>query len=211
MHSSNPFCTRFFRPGALPYWDTPQCDVDGLMEQLATYRCWGQIVGDHGSGKSTLVCDIQRHLRTRGYDVLDFVYTADRKPKHVARELVSRIQESSAGHNRIQVTLDGFEQLSWYQRRQARSVGRRHGVGLLVTAHRALYGFPVLAQLKLTAELAQRIVHHLVGESAAQFLGQLDFAELCSCHKNNMRDILFDLYDRYSRSATPGPVPPYLR
>ena len=72
---SNPFCTRFVRPGAIPYrFDTQDGESDcgeaaeKLLEQLASRR-FGLIVGEHGSGKSTLLQTLIPKLDDRFVEV----------------------------------------------------------------------------------------------------------------------------------------------
>ncbi len=59
---SNPFSTRFVRPGALAYRFPPGESAATLVERLAASGWRGQIVGPHGSGKSTLVAALGETL-----------------------------------------------------------------------------------------------------------------------------------------------------
>ena len=51
---SNPFSTRFIRPGAIEYLFAPGQTADSLIDRLRHNQWRGQIIGPHGSGKSTL-------------------------------------------------------------------------------------------------------------------------------------------------------------
>ena len=68
----NPFATRFVRPGAIPYRF-----ANGLVGRdrasLRQHDWRGEIVGPHGSGKSTLVQTLIPPLKEAGRDVRLFV------------------------------------------------------------------------------------------------------------------------------------------
>ena len=67
---SNPFSTRFVRPGAIPFC-FPQGEGAGtLVTRLERQGWWGQIVGPHGSGKSTLLAQLRPHLEAAGCEVV---------------------------------------------------------------------------------------------------------------------------------------------
>ena len=63
---SNPFSTRFVRPGAVPYLFAPGQSADGLVRRLAGFGWRGQIIGPHGSGKSTLLAALAEPLARAG-------------------------------------------------------------------------------------------------------------------------------------------------
>ena len=51
----NPFSTCRVRPGSLEFQFPHELPPQQLVERLASQRWWGQIVGAHGVGKSTLL------------------------------------------------------------------------------------------------------------------------------------------------------------
>lgn len=50
----NPFSTTFIRPGAIPFLFPNDQTIQDVVRQLAATDWWGQIIGPHGTGKSTL-------------------------------------------------------------------------------------------------------------------------------------------------------------
>jgi polynucleotide 5'-kinase involved in rRNA processing len=63
---SNPFATRWTRPGAVPFDFDRRGAVDELVERLAESDWRGAIVGPHGSGKSTLVAALLPAIEAAG-------------------------------------------------------------------------------------------------------------------------------------------------
>ena len=94
--------------------------------------------------------------------------------------------------------VDGYEQLGWLQRTWLKWQCRRHGAGLLVTAHDDL-GLPPLWQTETNAELTQRVVARLLGEREAGWLSADQVERLFATHRGNLREVLFALYDLYEQ------------
>ncbi len=55
---SNPFATRWVKPGAVRYCFPADVNTQTLIEKLKDRHWRGAIVGPHGSGKSTLLCEL---------------------------------------------------------------------------------------------------------------------------------------------------------
>jgi hypothetical protein len=93
--------------------------------------------------------------------------------------------------------VDGFDQLSrswqWLIRMQA----TRRGCGLVVTSHATLR-LPVLAATSTSPELALQIASRLAGSGFAK-THEADIRSSFARHNGNLREVLFDLYDRYER------------
>ena len=62
----NPFSSERIRPGALTYLTGEGESVDDLIDRLEGTGFRGQIVGPHGTGKSTLLADLAAELARRG-------------------------------------------------------------------------------------------------------------------------------------------------
>lgn len=188
--AGNPFATRHVRPGALPFLFPAGASLAGLLDRLRQQGWWGQIVGPHGSGKSTLTAALVAALPGHGLRPVATDLHTDRRrlPPDLWDDL------AAAGPDAVLV-IDGFEQLGFWARRAVRAACRRAGAGLLVTAHRPV-GLPDLRHTHVTPELAGRVVSALLAGRDWWPAGT-DLAALLSARGGNLRDVLFDLYDRF--------------
>jgi hypothetical protein len=188
---SNPFATRFTRPGAIPYWFEAEESVARLIARLRENNGWGQIVGPHGSGKSTLLATLGPVLRAAGQDVVTFVCAEGQRRlpdlRQVARDWTARTL----------VIVDGYEQLSHWSRWRLKRTCRVRGAGLLVTSHQPV-GFPPLVATAADRETTRRLVDHLIRNSGFT-IGPEQIDRLFQQHRGNVREILFGLYDLVER------------
>lgn len=184
---SNPFSSRYIRPGAVGYVFAPGESAAGLVRRLAASAWRGQIVGPHGAGKSTLLAALDAPLRRAGRRVWSVALRngARRMPLRWHREA------RSAGANLIVV--DGYEQLGLAGRIALSARCRRRGWGLLVTAHRHV-GLPTLLTIAPSVATTQAVVHRLVGHDSARVSPELVAACFADCG-GNVRETLFALYD----------------
>ena len=186
---SNPFSTRFIRPGAIPFLFGTGEYATGLIERLRAADWWGQIIGSHGSGKSTLLAAILPALEAAGRQVLSVTL---RQGEH----RLPRLDPPALSAN-TQLIIDGYEQLSWWSRRRIKSLCRRHGTGLLVTAHTDV-GLPLVYQTKSSQELATAVVRQLIGENGASITAD-DVRSAYAAAGGDIRETLFKLYDVYQQ------------
>lgn len=209
---SNPFATCWTRPGALPFHFTEGQSARQMIAQLDASRWFGQIIGPHGSGKSSLLAALVPEivaagrqairLSARAGNVFAAAPPATGSASHFDRPMsASPIQSPSqafpAMSGLILVVIDGFEQLGWWRQRQWKATCRRRRAGLLVTSHNSC-GLPTLVRL----EPDRRLVERLVGDLCTQVstgVTEADVAASFSRHGANVREILFDLYDRHER------------
>lgn len=183
----NPFAARFVRPGAVEYLSSPEDDPASLATRLEGQGWCGEIVGPHGAGKSALLTALLAELRARGRDVLHIeLHEGDRRlPAHAFGPPLP--------HWRL-IAVDGAEQLSRWAWFRLRLFVWRRAWGLVVTSHRPL-GLPPLAAVKPDAALAWRIVQHL--QSDDPLITEAETMDAFSAHRGNLREMLFDFYDRY--------------
>jgi hypothetical protein len=189
---SNPFSTRFIRPGAIPFVFPDGQSAAQLVERLREQSWWGQIIGPHGSGKSTFLAALKPVLESTGQSVISVsLHQGDRRLPPLDRENLSA---SSL------LIIDGYEQLSWWSRRRIKSICRRHGAGLLVTAHTNV-GLPTIFFTQPTEELAHAVVArlHSAGETSVT---REDVSAAFAATDGNLRETLFRLYDVYQRRIT---------
>jgi len=203
--NGNPFATCRVRPGAVPFFFRDGASAGGLVERLRAAGWWGQIVGPHGTGKSTLLAALLPHLRAAGCEVLPVVqHQGERAVPERVWEFLRR--RGNAGHRRL-LAIDGYEQLSWWAAWRIRRLCRAGRHGLLVTSH-ADAGLPELYRTSVSRESARRVVAHLTA-GAAPTVTEDEVTARLAARGGNLREALFDLYDLHEqRLATAGlPAP----
>lgn len=186
----NPFSTRHTRPGMI----TPrtvegeEIDLQAMIVRLLAE--WGMtIVGPHGSGKTNLLaaiadaieCEGRRvtSIRARGIaDALDTLRTIALLPKESV------------------VCIDGWESLGWAVRLLATVFARWRRSRLVVTGH-VEGGLPVLTRCATSPELLAAIVDALPDHGGR--IDGTDIDEAFRNHEGNLREALYDLYDRFER------------
>jgi len=187
----NPFCTRRIRPGALPYLFAPGQNAKLLVGHLQENHWWGEIIGPHGSGKSSLLSAIIPAIEQTGKTTL-LIELHDGQ-----RQLPLDLANDCRLVPPVVVIVDGYEQLSRWNRGRLKRCCRSRGLGLLVTAHRSV-GLPQIFQTMPSVNLAEQIVEQLLGNRESP----IDTDSIRQCyarHSGNLREMLFDLYDLYQQ------------
>ena len=187
----NPFSTRHVRPGAIPYRFPPGRSAAALIERLEENGWRGQIIGPHGSGKSALVATLIESLEQSGRRTVSIVLHDGQ------RRLPAGLLRRAGLAGGALWFVDGYEQLALVSRFLLRRFCRRHGLGLVVTAHRSV-GFPDLCRTTTSLLLARQIVQQLLGESRS-LLGREEIHDRFARQRGNLREVLFDLYDLYEQ------------
>jgi hypothetical protein len=185
--SENPFCTRHIRPGAIPFLFAAGHDAETLIERLRQNGWWGEIVGPHGSGKSALLATLIPLIElAERHAVLVELHDGQRRvPLNLDRECRTCVSTV--------VIVDGYEQLSRWNRWLLKRLCRRRGWGLLVTSHVSV-GLPCLYQTATSTELAEKIVTKLLAGQIAPWPSS-ELAECLLRYDGNLRETLFHLYD----------------
>lgn len=187
----------------MPFFLPAHVSIASLWHQLRKTGVWGQIVGPHGSGKSTLVQELRGHWENEGIATMALVARAGQWclpkkswPPQVGALLETACRRSPPTSPPLIVVVDGYEQLAFWWRWRVRSACRRFRWGLLVTCHRDL-GLPTLYRTAPTEELALQIAHYLMRHESRPLLSAEDVANAWKRHRADLRSLLFDLYDRY--------------
>ena len=183
---SNPFSTKFTRPGTITYQCVPGENISRYADCFLSNGRRGQVVGPHGTGKSTFVISLQKELIRRGLDVV--IITLHSSNKSELKRL------GSLRRNSILI-LDGFEQLSFWRRWRIVKSTLWRGIGLLTTSH-VSFGLPTLLETRADLETARILVENLTGSAPPDNL-----EELLTKHNGNLREVFFDLYDDYEGIA----------
>jgi|LSQX01.2.fsa_nt_gb hypothetical protein len=185
----NPFSTRRVRPGTIAYAYAAPAGWRAALARFEAAGRRGQIVGPHGAGKSALLADLIRHWKRAGERVL-LCELHDGQ-----RRLPRRFGPDARRARPTLVAVDGYEQLGFAARRGLRRFCRRGGVGLVVTAHKSI-GLPDLARCAPSLETVERLARGLLGGDARWATREL-LAACFARHGGNVREVLFELYDRY--------------
>ena len=190
---SNPFSTRFTRPGCIgPLDGSGQCvDIDRLLERLQDLGGTAAIVGPHGSGKSTLLVHLAEAIERRGGQ-------SPRIRLHSWRDATAAwtaIRQSAAGGT---VCIDSWECIGVATRSLLRVAARLSGCGLLVTSHRDA-GMPELIRCGTSASLLSAIVRSLPDRACWHgiLICEADIEAAFTNHSGNLRESLYELYDRF--------------
>ncbi len=184
---SNPFSTRFIRPGAIDYLFPPGISAETLATALQQQNWRGSIIGPHGSGKSSLLVALVSVLESRGRRVIQ------QQLQGGQRKLDWSVLKPREWNRETQLIIDGYEQLSRWQRTWLHWRCWHRGAGLLVTAHEPVR-LPLLFTTKPSLEIALGIVQRLLPESD-DHITPADVAEAYAKHQGNLREMLLSLYD----------------
>ena len=187
----NPFASCWTQPKNQAYQFHTGESVDLLISRLENQGWWGQVFGPHGIGKSTLLTTLVDELSCRGYRIQLHPLRSAQCPRWL------ELPASPTANRRTIVIVDGYEQLrpwsAWWLRTQC----RRRSAGLLVTTHRPC-SLPVLACLAPNLEVVQRLVAKLSQHTPTSVTPSVVKASY-TAHRGNVREILFDLYDRHEQ------------
>ena len=212
--SSNPFSAAAVSGGRLPYLFAEPTAEMKLLRTLDRHHWIGQVVGPHGSGKTTLTHHLWTHAKAR---------------------FPSMVQVTIRGRGKVQrrvtgegspclFVVDGIERLSRVDRwlflggfcfpgdRHRRRAGQRDG--LLVTGHRPLPWLPKVFETTFDEVALNRLVSELLSprirtdfpdDDGDVFLGPQwkDFSSaLLQRHGSNGREILMEMYDLYEANLS---------
>jgi hypothetical protein len=186
---TNPFATRFTRPGRLEIRDRDGTPLDPgpLVDVLDRLGGSAAIEGPHGSGKTTLLLAIADLLETR-QRLARLVRLRSRRD---ARQALAVLRAAVPGSV---LCIDSWEQAGLWTAAAIRRAGRRRAVGLLVTSHRAT-GLPVLHRGATSPTLLARLVADLPSHGGV--ITSADVAAAHVRHAGDLRAALFELYDRF--------------
>lgn len=193
----NPFATRYTRPGAIPPLDGRgrPLDVAALAATLVRLRA-AALQGPHGHGKSTLLAAIATVLRRSGMPVSVVRIRGWPDVVAVAGTLATTPRQTA-------VFVDGWERLGPLRCPLQLLARLRRGT-LLVTTH-APCGLPVLRRCETSPDLLRAIVARLPDHRGLVDDG--DVADAFHAHGGDVREALYDLYDRIECRWRAGAAP----
>ena len=189
----NPFSVSRVRPGAIPFIGLSKNARRQLLTDITTTENVVQIVGPHGSGKSTLVHSLLPEL-SAAFANIRVVTIRAATPRSVAAS-----QNLPIGHriDRSLLIVDGVERLPWWHRQSLLRWTRRHTTRVLLTTHVPLAGVQTIYQTETTLSTLTRIVDQLThGQPIAFGITKTDIHETWKKSGGNIREIMMSLYDR---------------
>jgi hypothetical protein len=166
-------------------YELSEGDAGTLLARLERLRYRGAIVGPHGTGKTTLLEDLEKPLAGLGFRVTHL--RLDSETRRLSRRCLSQLAATLGARDFI--CLDGAEQLGRVRWLMFRWRTRRAG-GVLITSHRPGL-LPTLIECTTSPALLDRIVTRL----APPMGGGRTAQDLFARHHGNLRDALRELYD----------------
>lgn len=223
---SNPFATRFVRPGCLEWISASHTSVENLVAKFKTeHGCQAAIVGPHGSGKSTLLSHLVPLFGTVAWqqppDSQDGVFNpagdiAWLGLRRASQRPLPQIMASRKywGHGGLLV-LDGLEQLRPWELLCVRVAQRAAGMGLLATCHRRLrtpgLSLATLVNTTADAEVVQRLItkrlesYSGLSPALKDELTQIQLIErLLGEEQGSVREVFMRLYDMLENRRVQG-------
>lgn len=160
---------------------------DDVLARLAALRYRAAIVGPQGTGKTTLLEDLQSALESQGRRTR-MVFVNDTAPldHRTRRRLMSQL-----GRDEI-VLLDGADAVGYIRWLPLKRHILRHAAGLVITTHRP-GRLPTLIDCATTPQLLGDIVARLLPEKHDIDTALLE--RLYHHYQGNIRHCLRELYD----------------
>lgn len=188
----NPFATRHVRPGRLVPCDEngAPLDLDALVARAGAPRV-ATIEGPHGSGKTTLLVALANRLAAAG----QLAGTIRTESRSAGAAVLAALLRAAPGTT---LCVDGWETLGGAAAAVARWVARRRGVGLIATSHGPVR-MPTLVRCGTTPALLARLVADLPDHGG--LIGADDVTAAFMAHGGDIREALYDLYDRFERRS----------
>ena len=182
----NPFASH--RIEALAYRFPADEDWEKLLARLQAVNWRGAIIGAHGSGKTTVLTQLEPLLITRGFQPRRVTLRAPDQPAERQQALAS-ISTMKAPDFLI---LDGAEMLTTRQWLSLQS-GAAACAGCLITQHRT-GRLPTVLHCEGTPMLLEELVQELCDAS----LPDGEASRLFARHHGNLRECFAELYDRWA-------------
>ncbi len=189
---TNPFATRWVRPGAIPYQFAKLGSMEELVSRLREQKWRGYIVGPHGSGKTTLVKTLIPLMERSGRKIIEIALHDGQ------RRLPRSFFKSGFFDSKVLLVIDGYEQLGRTARLRLAWLCRRFRCGLLVTVHcqHPARGIPLLWRTETSGDRLEDLIARFL-PSHYGTIGHGDVVAAFARHRGNIREVFFALYDLF--------------
>ena len=184
----NPFIVQ--RTDAIPFdfHETPFANIESFADHAAAHHFRGAILGQHGRGKTTLLCGLASHLNQQSIDC-ELVFF----PREKESQAEAIAQTYTRGQNGAIVLVDGFERLGFLAR-QRMLIQSRSFSGFIATTHRP-GRLATLVHCRTSQQTLISVLESL-GQDQPEILAAA--APLLSQHRGNVRFVLRELYDQFA-------------
>lgn len=171
--------------------------IERVLERLDELGRRAAIVGPEGHGKTTLIEELARALKSRGFRVALERLSANERALH--RERTKRLlSEARAGSFLLLDGADELPPIAW--RRFVR--GTRRAAGLVVTSRRP-GRLPTLLECRTSPELLEELIEELLDLPRGRGVAARLAAGLYAKHSGNLRAALRELYDLWANGTPP--------
>jgi GTPase SAR1 family protein len=166
-------------------------DLDYYLKKLKELQCKAAILGEHGVGKSTLLCSLFRRLKDEGQQVVFLRACGQEEPGHLSDYYNHLCLVRAVILNRQAIIfLDGIDSMPFLLKEFVVSLSP-YLKGLVVTSHRAERLSTLTVVTACPKFLARRIAE-LVNAPALDLSTLV--SDLLNKHNNNYRSVFFALY-----------------
>jgi len=173
-------------------WQNDNGSIDQIFETWQNYNFRGQIIGNHGAGKSTASKKLQKKAEQNGFECI-YLFANEESRKSDFKLWENTIKESNKDSL---VILDGFGHASLLKRRKLLKLHSH----LLIIAHNKINKLPLISHLAPNHLLLKKLVNDLAGEEGKVALEKSGGSEfLLEKHNANLRDCFFELYKTWQK------------
>jgi len=168
------------------------CDetLNDLLERLQKMGFRGAIIGPNGTGKTTLLEDLEPALCALGFRIKKL--RLDDEKRSFAKVFIKDFFADLTAQDFI--LFDGAEQMTTIDWQLFKFKSKKAG-GMLITAYRKGL-LPTLKECETSPELLQEIISDLLGGASSE--SSSSTTELFHRHRGNIRVALREMYDVYA-------------
>ena len=166
--------------------------LDEIYGQWQDAEFRGQLIGPHGSGKTSLAHKLEGIANKNGLKSL-YLFANSSSLKVDFREWRSQLLETDS---ETLVIFDGIGHSPYWLRRSL----LRQTHKFLALVHKPLKNIQPICDLNPQPDLLEKLCMDLAPDEGLALLNECgDSAELLRKHKNNLRDCFFELYDLWGK------------
>lgn len=186
---NNPFRVDKFE--SLDWMPFPE-PLDSIYNKWQNSEFKGQLVGGHGSGKTSLAYLLDKLVNENGLKSL-YLFANTSSLKADFGNWRSQLQETDS---ETLIIFDGIGHAPYWLRRTL----LRQTPKFLALVHKPLKNIQPICNLNPKPDLLEKLCMDLAPDEGLALLNECGgSAELLRKHKNNLRDCFFELYDLWGK------------